>query len=330
MTELQPPIRWGISSTGRIASKFVQGLRWLDDAAVAAVGSRSDEGAERFGHEHGIERRHGSLAALADDPDVDVVYVSSTANAHCEQTLAYLEAGKPVLCEKPFAVNQAQAQRMVDAAVGNGVFLMEAMWSRFQPGYVRLQRLLQEGVIGRPLHLEAEFAFRVPPSDRPGNRLFDNARLGGALVDLGIYPIHLAHLVFGEPQSVAAVSVLDDGVDLQTSLTLGWPGATATLFTSVDVAGRNEARIVGEDGEIRLAGPMHVTPRVEVTVEGQRRKRFGTRVTTPGLQYQATEVHRCLRENRVESDVMPHADTLAMMRTLDAARAQVGLTFPGD
>ncbi len=324
------PIRWGISSTGRIATRFVQGLRRLDDAEVVAVGSRFAESAERFGGENGIARRHGTLAGLAADPEVDVVYVSSTANAHCEQTIAYLEAGKPVLCEKPFAVNEAQAQRMVDSARSNGVFLMEAMWSRFQPGYLRLRELLDTDVIGRPQHIEAEFAFRVPVADRSSSRLFDNERLGGALVDLGIYPIHLAHFVFGEPDSVTASAVMGSGIDLQTSLGLAWRDATATLFTSIDVAGRNEARIVGERGEIRLHRAMHVTPRIDVHVNGRRRRRHRTRIAKPGLQYQAAHVNRCLRDGRTESDVMPHADTLAMMRTLDEARRQIGLTFPGD
>ncbi|MDG2114725.1 MAG: Gfo/Idh/MocA family oxidoreductase, partial [Actinomycetota bacterium] len=218
----QPPIRWGISSTGRIARKFVAGLRLLDDAVVVAVGSRTQATADDFAETHRISRAHGSLEALAADPDVDVVYVSSTANAHCEQTIAYLEAGKPVLCEKPFAVNSAEVRRMVDTATANGVFLMEAMWSRFLPGYGKLRELLDEGRIGRPLHIDAEFAFNVSVAERAGNRLFDPARLGGGLVDLGIYPIHLCHFVLGEPSEVHATAVLEGGVDVQTSVSLGW------------------------------------------------------------------------------------------------------------
>ena len=216
---------------------------------------------------------------------------------------------------------------MVDAAAANGVFLMEALWSRFQPGYVLLRDLLDEGAIGTPNHVEAEFAFRVPDAEGPGHRLFDGARLGGALVDLGIYPIHLCHYVFGEPTTVEAAAVVRGGVDLQTSLALAWPDATATLFCSIDVAGRNQARIVGKDGVITLDAFMHVPPRLTVQRTGEEPEHHDTAVTLPGLQYQAEEVHRCIRAGLRESPTMPWSETLAMMRTLDRVRDRIGLRF---
>ena len=341
MNSDQDVIRWGISSTGAITEKFVADLALVDDAELVAVGSRSlerattaarkweAERAEATGRSSPI-RAHGSTAELAADPDVDVIYVASIQTAHADDVLTCLEAGKPVLCEKPFAINRGQADRMVDCAREHSTFLMEAMWSRFQPAYRTLRRLLDESRIGEPVHLDASFSFCVPEERREGNRLFRPEIGGGAFIDLGIYGVHLAHFVFGPPHGVKASARLEGGVDVSTAALLSWNhGATASLHAGITVVGSNQARISGDRGAITLDAMMHVPHRLRLQAEGGH-ETLDVAPEGMGYQYQVEEVHRCLRAGEVESDVMSWADTLAMIDTLDAVRSQIGLVYPGE
>ena len=195
-------VGWGIAGPGGIAAQFAEGLGLVDGAVLAAVGSRSRERADGFGDRFGIPNRYGSYQDMMSDPTVDVVYVATPHAQHEAVVLAALEAGKHVLCEKPFALNEKQARRMADAARSRGLFAMEALWSRFLPSYRIVADLLRGGRIGEPLLVEADFGFRVPLM--PEHRLFDLAQGGGALLDLGIYPLQLCSLVLGVPDSVVA------------------------------------------------------------------------------------------------------------------------------
>lgn len=322
-------IRWGIAATGHIADRFVAGLRQLDGADVAAVGSRAKERADEFAARHGIDRRHGSYEALADDPDVDVVYVASPHAHHEVETLRYLAAGKPVLCEKPFALNRRQAERMVAAARERGLFLMEAMWSRFLPAYRILRDLLADGRVGTPLVVESDFGFRRPVD--PAHRLFAPALGGGALLDLGVYPLQLASLVLGPPDRVSAQAHLGEtGVDEHVAAVLHHPpGGLAVVKAAIRVGLSCTARISASRGWIDLPAFMHApdhllvgdhagTERVDASWEGE------------GLRFQAAEVHRCLRAGLTESPVMPLDETLALAGTLDDIRAEIGLSYPGE
>src|SRR5690606_11576497 len=239
-------IRWGIAGTGHIAERFVAGLRQLDDAEVVAVGSRSIERAGDFADRHGIPHRHGAAEDLAADPDVDIVYVASPHAGHEHDTLLQLEAGHPVLCEKPFALSRVQAERMVAAARERNLFLMEAMWTRFLPAYGALRDLLAAGAVGTPLVVEADFGFRRPLD--PAHRLFDRALGGGALLDLGIYALQLASLVLGPPERVAAAQAHlgRTGVDEQVAAVLHHPGGgLAVVKAAIRVALSCTARISG-------------------------------------------------------------------------------------
>jgi len=321
------PIRWGIAGTGRIAAAFVQALAEVDDASVVAVGSNSTERAAAFAAEHAIGHNYGAYEGLGADEGVDVVYVASTQERHVDDVLLFLEAGRHVLCEKPFALSVADAQRMVAKARELGLFLMEAMWSRFLPSYVRLAQLLDERAIGDPQLLEANFSFRMPDSSVAGHRLFDPQRGGGALFDLGVYPVQLAHLVFGAPDTVAATATLSPlGIDEQTSMLLGYnTGQSALLHAATRVAGTCGARIVGAEGVIELAPHMHCTRRLTVTRDGD------TEVldfAAGSLGHQVPEVHRCIRSGLGESPLMPHAETISILTTLERARRQIGLNYP--
>jgi predicted dehydrogenase len=322
-------IHWGVAATGGIAARFMEGMQLVDDGVVAAVGSRALERAVAFADRFGIPRRHGSLDELAADPEVDVVYVASPHSAHEADTVRFLEAGKHVLCEKPLALNAGQAQRMVDAARSHGVFLMEAIWSRFLPAYRRLGELLAAGRIGTPLVVEASFGFTMPVM--PEHRLFDLALGGGSLLDLGIYPVQLCSLVFGTPDRVAAVGHLGaTGVDERVAAVLHHEaGDLGVVQAAITAPLSCEARISGSDGWVRLPAFMH-RPQ-QLVVGGPR----GDEVVDAafegdGIRFQVHEVHRCLREGLGESPVVPLAETVAMARTLDEIRRQIGLRYPGE
>ena len=326
---MKEKIRWGICGTGSIASQFAAALGNVPDAELVAVASEDAERCATFAAEHDVPVSHLGYDAMADDDEVDVVYVASTQQRHFRDVMLLLEGGRNVLCEKPFALNAAQARTMIDTACAGDLFLMEAMWSRFQPSYVRMMELIDEGAIGQPLRVEADFGFRIPVDERADHRLFDPHRGGGALLDLGIYPVHLAHLVLGPPTAVVAAGELTDtGVDAWTNLLLTHGDGGASVLTSaITVRGSLTGRIAGTDGVITMDPFMHVTTGFTIQ-KGFDRETF--EFDDPSLHHQVPEVHRCLREGRVESEVMPHADTLAMLATLDEARRQIGLSFPDE
>jgi predicted dehydrogenase len=322
-------IRWGISSTGHIAQRFAAGLRLVPDARLVAVGSRTQAAADAFGDEFDVPRRHAGIDRLAADPEVEVVYVASPHSVHHDDVLVLVEAGKAVLCEKPFALSETQAAAMVTAAEIQGVFLMEALWSRFLPAYVELRRLLADGAIGEPRLVEADFGLSIPREQPPVHRLNRPDLGGGAALDLGIYPVNLAHVVFGEPNTVLAAGNVHAGVDETTAMLLGWPsGAMAVLHTSIRIATAITGRITGDEGWIRLPAHMHHPTRLLVGRHGHDAIPLDTPYAAPGLQYQVHEVNRCLRAGLTQSDVLPHRDTLEMMRTLDRVRAGIGLRYP--
>ncbi|WCO66028.1 Gfo/Idh/MocA family oxidoreductase [Iamia majanohamensis] len=322
-------IRWGIAATGGIAASFAEGLAQTPDAELVAVASRSQERADAFGDRFAVPRRHSSYAALADDDGVDVVYVASPQSRHVDDVLLFLDAGRAVLCEKPFALDRAQATRMVEAARARDVFLMEAMWSRFLPAYVRLRELLAEGRIGEPRLVEADFGFRLP-DEATGHRLLDPDLGGGGLLDLGVYPVQLCSLVLGVPDRVGAVGhVGPSGVDEQVAAVLGHPGgAVGVVKAAVRTPMASTARIAGTEGVVELPAMMHCPGALRV-VSASGIEDLDLPIEGQGLRYQVPEVHRCLREGRRESDVMALDETLSTMGTLDRIRTEVGIHLPG-
>ena len=322
-------IRWGIAGPGAIAVGFANGLAELDDASLVAVGSRALDRAQAFADKYGAPHAHGSYEELAANPDVDVVYVATPQSRHMDDTLLFLEAGKHVLCEKPFALNEAQGRRMVETARANGVFVMEALWSRFLPSYVKLRELIAEGAIGEPNYVESEFGF-IRPFDAT-NRLFDLAQGGGSLLDLGVYPVHLAHMVLGEPDIVKGVGHIGrSGVDELVVGTLGYAnGALAVVKSSLNTNMNFTGRVIGPEGTIDIPVIFHC-PNSLTLQRGMERTEIACPVEGQGLKYQAIEVHRCIREGLLESPIMPHSETLAMARTMDAIRADIGMRYPGE
>ncbi|GAA1749485.1 Gfo/Idh/MocA family oxidoreductase [Aeromicrobium alkaliterrae] len=323
-------LRWGLLGLGGISRKFAADLR-VAGLDLAAVGSRAQESADRFAAEVGAPRAHGSYAALVDDPTVDVVYVGTPHPFHAEHALLALRAGKHVLVEKPFTLNAAQAREVVAEADARGLVVLEAMWTRFLPHMVRLRELVAAGALGEVRALTADHSQRLP-SD-PGHRLQDPALGGGALLDLGIYPVSFAWDVLGAPTSVTARSVpTATGVDAQTSVVLTYAGGQhAVTHSALDVAGRNDAVVLGTEARVEI-DPTFYQPTSLRLVASDRRvlETFDGSVPGRGMQFQALELERLVREGRSASDALPPHESVAIMETLDEVRRQIGLVYPGE
>jgi predicted dehydrogenase len=323
------PIRWGIIATGNIAHKLAHDIKSMPDAQLMAVGSRSQESADAFAQEFGIPHAHGTYEGVANDPDVDVVYIATPNDLHAENVRACIEAGKAVLCEKPFTLNAAQAKPLIELARSKGVFLMEAMWSRFIPTHRKLYDMVRTGALGDIRMVQADFGFKAEYD--PENRLFNPARGGGALLDLGVYPIALTVRLLGAPDTISGhVTLAASGVDEQSAVVFGYAsGAFAVLTSSAGVQTFNEARVFGTKGRARLEEPFWKADQLSTYIEHQEQHYVLPREDW-GYQYQLEEVHRCMRAGEIESPGMPHADTLTILTIMDTLRAQWGVKFPGE
>ena len=319
--------RWGILATGHIAGRFAEDLRLLPDAELVAVGSRTAQSAELFAARHGIPRAYASWAELAADPDLDVIYVATPHAAHHEAAMTCLAAGRAVLLEKPFTLDLATSTELIGTARARGIFLMEAMWMRTNPLILRVLELVEDGAIGELTSVRADFgaAGPFPPEHRMRARTLG----GGALLDLGVYPVSLAHLLLGVPQHVHAwASLTPEGVDANTGIVLGWDsGAVATLSCGMVGATAITASITGTAGRIDLPEPFYrpgaaVLHRAGVEPETLPADRSGG-----GYQYEAAEVQRCLAAGLTESPLVPHAATLEVMGLLDGIRERIGVDY---
>jgi predicted dehydrogenase len=320
-------VRWGIVGPGGIAAQFAKDLPLVAGAELAAVGSRSAETAAAFAERYGFARAHGSYADLAADPEVDVVYIATPHAQHFDAALRCIEAGKAVLVEKPITLDLAAAARLVQAARTNNVFLMEAMWMRFNPAVRKIHELVEEGAIGWVSAIHADFGLQGP--FEPEHRLRNPRLGGGALLDLGVYPINLAHLIMGAPAAVHAWAHLTpEGVDENTGVLLGWqPGAVGALTCSINGESRNAASITGTDGRIDLPPGFFVPRSFVLNRPGRDPETFEFPFEGNGYQFEAAEVQRCIQAGELESPLMSHATTLEIMGLLDTIRADIGVVY---
>ncbi len=321
---------WGIIGPGRIAHKFAQDLNLIPNARLHAVASRSLDRAEAFAKQYEATYAYGSYEELVQCPDLDVVYVASPHTGHCEHTLLCLEQGISVLCEKPFALNRHEVQKMVNAAQENKVFLMEAIWTRFLPATVKALALIEEGVIGEVLSVKADFGFKA--NFDPQGRLFNPQLGGGALLDIGIYPCFLASLLFGAPERIKAMANLGKtGVDEEIGILLQYPeGKMAHLHASLIATTKSEAFIYGEKGTIHLHTRWHETTSMSLLLNGERPQDFHFDLGSKGYLFEAQEVIHCLESGKTESDLLPLAFSQQLIKLLDDIRSEIGLIYPGD
>jgi predicted dehydrogenase len=322
--------RWGVVGPGRIAESVLPDVAEVDGARVVAVASRSAERARAFAERHGIERAHGSYAAIVEDPDVDVLYLATPHPQHHAVALAALRAGKALLVEKSFTATLAGAQEVVDLARRTGVFVMEAMWTRFQPAVVALRELVADGAVGEVRSVQADLG--VARAYDPADRLFAPELGGGALLDLGVYVVSFAQMLLGAPDSVTAVgSRFDSGVDAEAGLLLGWAdGRHATLAVSLRHALPGQARVFGTAGWVDVLPRFHHPDTIVLHRPGAEPETITRPHTGGGYAHELAEVNACLRAGATESAVMPLADTLAVQEVLERAAQQLGVIHRED
>ncbi len=323
-------LRWGVLGTGGIARRFVADLQRAR-FNVAAVGSRTQPRADAFAAAAGVERAHGSYPELVADPEVDVVYVASPHPFHAEHALLALEAGRHVLVEKPFTLNRSEAERVFTRAAKLDLVVLEAMWSRWLPHVRRIRQIVEQGALGSVRALIADHDQRLPTD--PGHRLQDPALGGGALLDLGVYPVWFAHHLFGPPATVQATSTpTPTGVDRQTAMVLSWPdGKQAVLHTLLDGQGPGTAAVIGTDARIELDPIWYAPTGFSVrAADGAVLERYDTETDGGGMQFEAAALEDLVR-TRDRAGLAEHtAETLAVMGTLDEVRRQIGLRYPSE
>jgi len=326
-------IRWGILACGKIAKKFAADLKLVDDGELVAVASRDIERAKQFANEFPAKHIFGSYEELVNCDEVDAIYVASPHSHHHEHTILCLNHGKAVLCEKAFAINQRQAKEMIDLAKSKKVFLMEALWTRFLPHYVKVRDMITEGKLGELKGVLANFGFKPPEPVSP--RLFEPSLGGGSLLDIGIYPVFLAQSILGVPDSITAkMDPAHTGVDEQCSIVFHYKnGMTANLFSTLASNLETDADVFGTKGRIRLTYrfyepsatiqyyPDIITSRTIIPVE----KEPGW-----GYQHEIRHVNECLNKGLTESQVWSLGDTMQLMQTLDRIRGEMGLRYEVD
>lgn len=322
-------LRWGILGPGYIATKQTAALQ-AAGLRVTAVGSRSMASAQKFAERFGLAQAHGSYADLVTDPEVDIVYIATPHSKHYEHAKMALLAGKHVLLEKAFTVTGDQAALLVALAAERQLVLLEAMWTRHLPHMVRLREILAAGTIGAVRTVIADHNQSLPVE--PEHRLNDPLLAGGALLDLGIYPVSFAFDVLGAPASVqATASFTATGVDRQTSIVLGYEnGAQALLQCALDTVGPNTASVIGTAGWVEIDRVWYAPTGLTVyELDGSVIERFNGKSDSNGMQFQAFELESLVRAGRVAGDVMPPDQSVQIMRVLDTIRAQIGLDYPG-
>jgi predicted dehydrogenase len=319
--------RWGIMGTGNIAGKFATDVRLSADCRVVAVGSRTLEQAKRFAGQYGIGHAFGSYRQLAECAEVDAVYVAVANPVHHPAALLAIEAGKAVLVEKPFTIDLAEAESLVEAARARRVFLMEGMWTRCLPHMRHIHEILAEGRLGEIRMVTAEHGIWFPKD--AAHRIYRPELAGGALMDLGVYVLSLASMVLGSPEGVTARSSFAfTGVDSQTEIILGYPGgARAVLATSIEAQMGNRAAIVGRDARLEIDGTWYRPTSITVTARSGEAERYDHPDVGNGLRHEADEVARCVRAGLLETPVLPLEETLQVMATMDEVRRTIGLVF---
>jgi len=336
-------MQWGILGTGRICQDFAQALS-VGTSKIVAVGSRKLDTVLEFADRFRIPNRHASYEALVRDESVNIIYVGTPNASHHEHIMLALSNGKHVLCEKPLVLNESQAAECIEFAAEKKLFLMEAMWSRFQPWAIKVRQLLSESAIGQVQIVEASLGHAIP--GKPPS-LFESSLGGGALLNMGVYPVSLASMIYRgqEPSQIAALAEVDQGVDTHIGVLLKYgPGQLALLSSSMICTPSNGAVIRGTKGTITVDGPMfHASEQITLTRTGERAEvipcpfeyKHAADVkwnfyNSQGLLYEALEVEKCILAGKLESEIMPLSESLLITRIMDKVRDQVDVVYPGE
>jgi predicted dehydrogenase len=320
---------WGILAPGRIARKFALELQEVNNAKIYAVASKDRQRAKDFAAEFGAVRHYNNYETLASDPDVDIIYIASPHSFHAEHTKICLNQKKAVLCEKAFALNQKEVEAMISCAVKNGVFLMEAFTSPQQPSYKEAKKMVDSGALGKVKYIQGWFGFNKSPYSS-SHRLLNPQLGGGALLDIGLYPVFDVLWFLGNPLSITTnAEIAPTGVDQSISVRFEYAdGVSASVFASFLAASGVGTDIFCEKGTLRLRRSSAVDQWLELDIPGEEVKCLTWDTSECGLKQEAIEAMRCLDSGKLESEKMPHAMSLKLMKILDHIRRKAGIVYP--
>ena len=319
-------LRWGILATGKIAHSFAKDLLLLHDRHIMqAVASRSSEKARSFAGEYSAKTFHSSYEALIADDNVDIIYIATPHHLHEEWAIKALKANKHVLCEKPMGVNQGQTRKMVDTARKQQRFLMEALWSRFNPSINKALEIIKNGVIGEIKYVQSDFAFSAAPD--PQGRLFNPKLAGGATLDIGIYPVFLSYLLLGKPKTIHTNHQLaDTGVDLKVSAGFTYDDVHSSLYWGLDSHSPMDATISGTKGSITIHGRWHESS--ALTIHADTISKIDFPLIGRGYSYEIEACYEAIANNQLEHPNWTWKNSIELVEILDKIRANIGLSYP--
>jgi len=323
-------VRWGILGCGKIAGKFSQDLSKVEGCELYGVASRSIDKAINFAKINNAQKAYGSYEELVADDNIDVVYIATPHPYHKDNTLLCLTNGKHVLCEKPFAMNAEEVDEMIVAAKKHDCFLMEAIWTQFFPYMVKLKELLKAGELGEIQMIEADFGFKAEVD--PTSRLYNIHLGGGALLDIGIYPLFLCHSLLGKPDHISSTATIGSTeVDESTAINLKWKsGAVASLYCTIKADTKTVAKIYGRDKYLEIDSRWHESKSMSLNDKHGLMKAFDFEDQYLGYAYEIMEVNKCILENKRQSEILPLNFSKELMDSLDTIRSQIKLTYPAD
>lgn len=320
-------IKWGIIGCGNIARKFANDLSLVENAELSAVASRSKEKATEFAKNHNATTAYDSYEALFNATDIDIVYIATPHFSHAELSIMAMEHGKHVLCEKPLAINKVDALKMIEISKSTQCFFMEALWTRFNPAFIEVLHQIKKGAIGEVNYINADFAFKS--NHALESRVFNLELGGGAILDIGIYPIFLAYTILGIPEKLNASAIFHQvtGADIQTSMLFDYPDAQAVLYSGFTSNSDMTARISGTEGQIFIHDRWHHSDAFTI-IQGAKKETIEIPRDGIGYTHEIIECHKCLQENRIESALWSHQNSLDLISLLDAVRSEIGLKYP--
>ena len=321
--------KWGMLAAGKMAAKFTKGLTLLENAELYAVASRDKSRADKFAAEHGYKKAYGSYEELAEDRDVDIIYIASPHSFHMEHALLCLKNRKAVLCEKALALNSREVNTIIEEAKRQKVFFMEALWPPFQPVYKKTRDIFLSGEPGKLLHLNARFSFQAPFD--PLDRKFNLSLGGGSLLDIGIYPVIDSLIFMGMPAEIVTKATFSStGSEISISIILKYAdGRMATLYSSFLTAGGIGCDLLCENGNLYFSRARDMSQCLTIDIRGKEKEEYSLLPDGMGYQYEAEEVMRCLDEGSIESPVVPHSFSIDLMNILDRIRASAGIVYEG-
>ncbi|MFB9079423.1 Gfo/Idh/MocA family protein [Flavobacterium procerum] len=318
-------LKWGIVGLGNIAHQFAADLLLLDNMILSGCASRNIEKANEFASQYNISKAYDSYDALFEDPEIEIVYIATPHDSHTELTIKALKSGKHVLCEKPLALSYTDAVRMIEASQKHNKFFMEAFWTRFIPAVQDILQKINVGTIGNINYVKADFAFHG--SETENKRLFDKNLGGGALFDIGVYPLFLSYMLLGKPNEIIAKAIKHkNDIDLQTSMILQYESAQSILHASIVSESDMKASISGTEGRIELNSPWYVANGYSL-FKNEEETVFSLPTLGKGYTHEAVECFNCIRNNQIESKLWSHQNSLDLSRIVEEIKSQIALSF---